>query len=476
MIADPLERALPNPTNRASADAEVLISVRGVGKSYRVYEKPQDRLKQMMLGRLGRHYGHEFWALRDVSFDVRRGETIGIMGKNGSGKSTLLQMIAGTLAPTEGEIAVDGRVAALLELGSGFNPEFTGRENVYLNGSILGIDRAEMERRFDDIAAFADIGAFIDQPVKAYSSGMMVRLAFAVQAMVPKEILIVDEALAVGDMFFQAKCIALLKKQLNDGLTVLFVSHSLSSVRSLCQRCVWLQSGRLVMQGSTEMVTASYAIDMVQQISEINSVGQDDGGALDALPLDTPPIAPDDVQLSAADTAFSRDGDATGAQQMLRTGTGVARFTRIAIINGDGEPVYHRLSFDQAITISLSAQVNTPCAHLAVAYHIRNSAGLEVTGGDTLLAGSDFHDQRFAAGDTIDVTFQTRLPIIHGTYSVNILISSFTDTVAFADVQFLDWIENAYVFEMDMRRPVTIFDIVYLPNQVTYHVNRERLK
>src|SRR5574341_116121 len=182
---------------------EAVISVRGVSKMYRLYDRPEDRLKQSLFWRFGRSYGREFWALRDVSFEVQQGEAVGIIGRNGSGKSTLLQIIAGTLQPTTGEVQIKGRVAALLELGSGFNSEYTGRENVFMNGAILGLGREEMEQRFDDIAAFADIGEFIDQPIKLYSSGMVMRLAFAVQAMVPKEVLIVDEALAVGDEAFQ---------------------------------------------------------------------------------------------------------------------------------------------------------------------------------------------------------------------------------------------------------------------------------
>src|SRR5262245_51914273 len=185
----------------AAPTPEVAISVRGIGKMYRMYDRPRDRLKQMLL-RGRRMYGREFWALRDVSFEVRKGETVGIIGRNGSGKSTLLQIIAGTLAPSAGEVQVTGRVAALMGVGRGVNPEFTGRENVFLNGSILGFSREEMAQRFDEIAAFADIGEFIDQPVKMYSSGMFVRLAFAVQAHVPTEVLIIDEALSVGDIFF----------------------------------------------------------------------------------------------------------------------------------------------------------------------------------------------------------------------------------------------------------------------------------
>jgi ABC-type polysaccharide/polyol phosphate transport system ATPase subunit len=248
---------------------DVVISVRNVGKMYRIYDRPQDRLKHMLLWRFGRHYGHEFWALRNVSFEVRRGETVGIIGRNGSGKSTLLQIIAGTLAPTEGEVQVKGRVAALLELGSGFNPEFTGRENVYLNGAILGLSREEIDARFDDIAAFADIGEFIDQPVKFYSSGMVVRLAFAVQAHVSPDILIVDEALAVGDIAFQHKCTRHIKKLIDNGTTFLFVSHSTSSIKSLCSRGLWLDGGQMHYYGSAGVAVEKYLAFM--RMSESSS-------------------------------------------------------------------------------------------------------------------------------------------------------------------------------------------------------------
>ena len=200
--------------------------MRGVSKHYQLFDKPQDRLKHSLFWRFGRYYGREFWALRDVSFDVCRGETVGIVGRNGAGKSTLLQIVAGIMQPTLGEVDVNGQIAALLELGNGFNPQFTGRENVYINGIILGLSREEIEDRFDDITAFADIGEFIDQPVKTYSNGMKMRLGFAVQVFVPKHVFIIDEVLAVGDAAFQRKCVASLERYKGGGGTVLLVSHS----------------------------------------------------------------------------------------------------------------------------------------------------------------------------------------------------------------------------------------------------------
>src|SRR5690349_15140700 len=244
MIAEQPQQSVESAAHApADIDADVALRVRDVSKMYRIYDNPQDRLKRMLFRRRRDSYGHEFWALRDVSFEVKKGQAIGVLGRNGSGKSTLMQIIAGTLAPTAGDVWVNGRVSALLELGSGFNPEFTGRENVFLNGAILGIEHAEMERRFDDIAAFADIGQFIDQPVKTYSSGMIVRLAFAVAASIDPEILIVDEALSVGDVYFQHRCMRRIKQLVDAGTTLLFVSHATDTVKRFCQRGLWLDSG-----------------------------------------------------------------------------------------------------------------------------------------------------------------------------------------------------------------------------------------
>ncbi len=251
----------PSAPNLAALelDPALAISVRGIGKCYEIYAKPIDRLKQSLLGRLVQSEFHQkFWALRDVSFDVARGEAIGIVGKNGSGKSTILQIIAGTLAPSEGVALVRGRVAALLELGSGFNPQFTGRENAFLAGAIRGLPRRLMQEKIDDIASFADIGEFFDQPVGMYSSGMHARLAFSVASMVEPEVLILDEILAVGDASFTQKCMSRLHKLLDTGVTLLFVSHNLDSVKSICRRGVFLQQGRTVFVGPTEQAVDHY--------------------------------------------------------------------------------------------------------------------------------------------------------------------------------------------------------------------------
>jgi lipopolysaccharide transport system ATP-binding protein len=230
---------------------DLVISVEKITKQFHLYRRPYDRVKQALLGPLGRRYGHAFQALDDVTFEVRRGESVGIIGRNGAGKSTLLQLIVGTLHPTSGDLEVRGRVAALLELGAGFNPEFSGRENVYMTAKFMGFSRKEIEARFEEIAAFADIGEFMDQPVKTYSSGMLVRLGFAVQTSVDPDILIVDEALSVGDIFFQQKCLRRMRELRQKGVTLLFVSHDMGIVRDLCERAVYLRLGRMVICGSS---------------------------------------------------------------------------------------------------------------------------------------------------------------------------------------------------------------------------------
>ena len=284
---------------------EIVISARNLAKSYRLFGHPGDRVKQFLSLGLKR-YHREFTALRDVSFDIRRGETIGIIGRNGSGKSTLLQLVCGILKPSAGTIAVNGRVSALLELGAGFNPEFTGRENVYFQGAIMGLGRAEMEARFAAIAAFADIGEFIDQPVRTYSSGMFVRLAFAVAVHVDPDILLVDEALAVGDQVFQRKCIdhmEMLHREL--GATVLLVSHNIRQVERFCSRVLLLDQGRLTFEGSANEGCNLY----YQSTEQATQAGTEERGR---------PLAPDvfDGRVTV-DNVNVGDGSAIGMHDPL---------------------------------------------------------------------------------------------------------------------------------------------------------------
>jgi lipopolysaccharide transport system ATP-binding protein len=312
------------------SSSDVVVEVRGLGKRYEIYATPRDRLKQMLLPPLARAasrpeptYFREFWALRDISFEVRRGETLAIIGRNGSGKSTLLQIIAGTMAPTIGEARTHGRIAALLELGSGFNPEFSGRENVYLNCSILGMSRAQVDARIGEILAFADIGAFVDEPVKTYSSGMMVRLAFAVQAHIQADVVIIDEALAVGDVFFAQKCFARLRALVDGGAAVIFVTHDMSTVTQFCRSALVLHLGREMYRG-----------DPVAAIRRYLAVGRDEGAATaigaDAATPGAGTVAGEDGWLPRKALVRAPEADIVD--------TGQAEFQGVAACDAEGRP------------------------------------------------------------------------------------------------------------------------------------------
>ncbi len=298
---------------------------------YRLYQRPQDRLKDSLLWRLGKNYGHEFWALSNVSFELRRGEAIGIIGRNGGGKSTLLQIIAGVLQPTAGEVEVKGRAAAILELGSGFNPEFTGRENVYLNGSIMGMPRKMVDERFDEIAAFADIGEFIDQPVKLYSSGMFVRLAFAVSTSVDADALVIDEALAVGDVFFRQKCYRRLETLRERGVAIVLVSHAMTEVEQFCERALLLHEGEVVFLGpATEAVERYYLLEQDESSQAKWQVGS---GV--SLPTELSAGSPSSGLAWPTPNAFL---DLSRASEV---GVGGARITGVALCDRNDRPRAH---------------------------------------------------------------------------------------------------------------------------------------
>jgi ABC-type polysaccharide/polyol phosphate transport system ATPase subunit len=289
--------------------SEVALRVENLGKCYHIYDQPQDRLKQI-LWRGRRQFYREFWALRDVSLEIRHGETVGIVGRNGSGKSTLLQLICGTLTPTQGSVETNGRVGALLELGAGFNPEFTGRENVYMNAAIFGVPKQQIDRSYDAITAFADIGDFMNQPVKTYSSGMYVRLAFAVAIHIEPEILIIDEALSVGDLLFQLKCFLKFQELQNAGKTILFVSHDVNAIKRYCSRALLLEGGQLHFEGSPN-----------DTVNRYTRVLFPDGGPPTLQPV-TEPVASEDVVATSGKEYRYGTGEGEIHTIMLRNSQG----------------------------------------------------------------------------------------------------------------------------------------------------------
>ena len=307
------------------------LRVRSLSKRYELYARPVDRLKQT-LWRGRRQFYREFWALRDVSFALAPGRALGIVGRNGSGKSTLLQLVAGTLAPTEGDVETHGRVAALLELGSGFNPEFTGRENVLLNAAVLGLSEAEVNRRFDEIVAFADIGEFLDQPVRFYSSGMLMRLAFAVSTAVDPDVLLLDEALAVGDVFFRQKCYQRLERLRERGVAIVLVSHAAHEVEQYCQRAVLLDHGQPAFEGPAREAVKRYYLQEQRAHLDVASAGA-------ATP---PPRPPDEAPLPALDEVPWPAAEAFfDIADRAQVANGRARCTGVALCDPRGSALRH---------------------------------------------------------------------------------------------------------------------------------------
>ncbi len=414
---------------------------RGVSKSYPIYSSPSDRLKELLcLNRKSFH--RDFWALRDVSFEIRRGETFCIVGENGSGKSTLLQIIAGILRVTTGEALIRGRVAALLELGSGFNPEFSGRDNVYLNGAILGLSRKEMDAKFAAIEQFAEIGDFINQPVKTYSSGMAVRLAFAVAIHVDPEILLVDEALSVGDIYFRQRCMRKVHELRERATTIVFVSHAIADVKSIGDRTMWLDAGRIRDIGETDRVTTRYMAAMVEKDSRYLTAKH-----TPAAPQASsgPMIAPEIIE--HIPNIDHRHGD------------GRAEVIGIAVLDAHGSPV-PVIEPSSTIIVRISVRANAAIAVPIVGFMLRNHMGLDFSGTNT--SREDFELPAMRAGDIFTVDFHVQLPELYP--------SAFSFSPAIADgtlhsYAMCDWIDNAITLQM-ISGPGQIYGHIHLPCRV----------
>src|SRR5688572_6885995 len=396
------------------------IEVKNLGKSYNIYNRPQDRLKQslvprlqQMVGRTPNRYFREFWALRNVSFEVRKGETIGIIGRNGSGKSTLLQIICGTLSPTVGTVLTRGRIAALLELGSGFNPQFSGRENVYLNGAILGLSKQEIDSRFDDIARFADIGDFIEQPVKIYSSGMVVRLAFAVQAMVDPDILIVDEALAVGDEKFQRKCFARLEELKSKGTSILFVSHAASQIVELCDKALLLERGERLLFTQPLRVVRAYqkliyapADEQERLINEYRTADQLGKDLTVTGPLETS-APPEETDVATFDPGLTPETTEVYPVQ----GAEILSFRMLDL---DGR-VINVLYPGQECQIEVCGRFLSANDRVYFGVHIRSISGIAVT-GQRYPKNGKFLERVVRAGENFCITYGFKMTLVPGVY------------------------------------------------------------
>jgi lipopolysaccharide transport system ATP-binding protein len=416
----------------------IAIEFSRVSKSYSIYAAPGDRLKELLTFNQ-RSFHTDYWALRDVSFEVQRGETFCVVGENGSGKSTLLQICAGVLEPSSGTLAVRGRVAALLELGSGFNPEFSGRDNVYLNGAILGFSNKEMDRRFEEIEQFAEIGEFMNQPVKTYSSGMVVRLAFSVAIHVDPEILLVDEALAVGDVYFRQRCMRKVHELRSRGITILFVSHATGDIKALGDRAIWLDHGNVRGIGKADTIVTQYLAAMVEKDAQYL--------AHDAL------VHPDHSYLAPIEI----EDHIPNIDH--RFGDGRAQILGIAVHDVSGLKI-QSLQPNTTIIVRISFKAKSNLDHPIAGFMFRNHLGVDFAGTNTTREGNPLPPM--AAGQLCTVDFHLDLPTLYPSHF------SFSPAIANGSLEhyaICDWIDNAVALHMD-KSEAPIYGQFHFPCRV----------
>lgn len=451
---------------------EPAISIRNVSKCFEMYDTPRDRLRQFFAPK-GRKYYREFWALNEISFDVAQGETIGILGRNGGGKSTLLQIIAGTLSPTSGEVKTNGLLAALLELGSGFNPDFTGRENVFLNGAVLGFTREQMEEKFAAIEEFADIGEHMEQPVRTYSSGMYVRLAFAVQACVDPQVLIVDEALSVGDEKFQRRCYDYIEGLRARGCAILIVTHATSTVEKFCQRAVLLHKGRLHGIGEANAIIDQYHAllysDEKAYLRYVNSEAAE--GAVTAPEFsvadEVPAPVDDDVCAGESNVEVGATGPIRAdvglspVIQAEREGRLRAYIESWSMTDTNGEPCE---VFMTGETFILTARVRAldVIEEMQFGLLLRTVEGISAFGSSTMYHHANLRD--VAVGDTCEVRFMIDLALCEGTYFVTLALA---EAISHADMAYLDRRTDAVILKVRSPRAKGT-GIAALPVDVTF--------
>src|SRR5215468_6359780 len=423
----------------------IAVRVEGVAKQYRIYDRPIDRLKESLTR--GRWRWHrEFWALKGLSFEIERGTTTGIIGPNGSGKSTLLQIIAGTLNPTHGSVQFEGRIAALLELGAGFNLEFTGVENVYMNAALMGFSKAETAARLPEIERFAELGDFINQPVKTYSSGMYVRLAFAIAVNSDPDILIVDEALSVGDTIFQHRCIRRIKEMQQRGTTILFVSHEPTLVRALCSRAILLYQGEMLADGAP--------VDVLNRYQRLIMVREE-----------AYKLAESDTETRARASSADNDAPVPRAplQFQYRHGNNFAEVLDAQLLNAEGQPI-ELVDSGDAVHLRMRFLVHEDVPQIVCGFMIRNRHGINIYGTNTEQRGLDLGKAQ--RGDVIEATFTFHCALGQEHYFISVAVHS-PDGVAF------DWLDGVIFFRVAC--PVEMEGIANLNADVTVKSVTEEL-
>ena len=449
--------------------SEYAIEVTDLTKTYKLYESNKRRIIEGLFPFVKPQY-RKFDALNNVNFKIKKGEIVGIIGKNGSGKSTLLKIITGVLNPTLGNVSVNGRISALLELGAGFNPEYTGIENIYLNGTLNGITHEEMSKRIGDIADFADIGDFIYQPVKNYSSGMFVRLAFAVAVYSNPDILIVDEALAVGDAAFQAKCMARMNQIMKSGATVLFVTHDMNTVKRLCQRCIYLENGKKIMEGDAAELADVYLKKIRESMNEehlkleeekrLSKEKEGDKGE-DKTVSQKEALTQENVNSKVKKIEGKYvNKDFIKRTSHFREGTGTVEFIDLRLLDETYTETFS-FAFNQILKIRITVRVNED-ETFGIAYHIRDDKNMELLGSSTMRELGTLIDGK--KGEYYQVDISTPLPIIEGNYNISLVASR--PVIANRTAMFLCMIDNAAVFAVEENLKQKLWDKVYLKNTV----------
>lgn len=417
------------------------IKVQNLTKTYKLYDKSIDRLKES-LHPLGKKYHKNYYALNDVSFEIKKGETVGIIGKNGSGKSTLLKIITGVLTPTSGRVTVHGKVSAILELGAGFNPEMTGLENIYLNTSINGMTKAQTDKKIDEIIEFAELGKFIHQPIKTYSSGMKARLAFSVSINVEHDILIVDEALSVGDMNFQAKCMIKMEQIMKMGTTILFVSHSIDSVKKLCKKAIYLENGRLLEVGKAGEIADLYIKNMREKQHKNLNVKQT--------------LISNKIKNFMPKDAFMENNDFTERVKNQRYGSGGAKIEYIEILNSNYEK-FSEIRFNELVIIRLYVLAQKKLT-MSVNFQLFDNKRVNIVASGFRMAGQEFIETDL--NEKYIVEYKLNLPLKHGEYTLQGTITE--PIVLDQSAEFIDVIPNAYTFKVQKRKDAGMWSCVDL--------------
>ena len=440
-----------------------ILNLKSISKYYRIFDKPQDRFKAAIASRFNLKskqniYYKKYWALKNINLKVEAGESLGIIGKNGSGKSTLLQIIAGTTFPNDGTIESHGRITALLELGSGFNQEFTGKENIFMNGQILGLNRKYIEDKYDDIVSFADIGEFINQPVKTYSSGMLMRLAFSVQTALEPDILIVDEALSVGDMFFQAKCFSRIRKLLDNGITFIFVSHEIGAVKELCQRSIFLDKGEIISSGNTKLVTDLYLKqNLYKQKQSSDKDYLKKSSSLDNKKVKNQPASDKKKDqnlnnLFIYENQIKYDDLLIGKEVFKKISSNNRvqnkkhQIENVQIISN--ENLSYNFDYGERVIIRVLVKSNEDANKLNLAIKITTVHGINILFMDSRL--QEKTDFNFKEKSFYLFSWIVEMKIMHGDYFLNANLS-YPPEENSNNWQFIDVIPNAYKFTMNPR-------------------------